>query len=529
MDEIIIIVNCSLNRKKAKVNFDIEKKQFHIYTNSIDDDINLCQYYIDNITQSTLANKSPITFILNSFTDKVISDNKITHLITFNINYLIDIYYTQYKNFFSFIQKFKKFYLQYEKKIDIKYDISSFINDDCYLLFIIIMCYLSTDISLININMYIEELSFSMKDVFIKANISNLNMLQNVSSLFSNEQTNKELFYYFHEIYNTNLFRNKKDFLVLNRITENKLVINPNFVALFLELCISKDYYTQIPQIINIFSNIHSLNNKLILHINEYQRNFIELLVNKQIVFYIINDPINLYSLYINYEQKFIWIGINVNKSNIELINIITEIQSIIPIETVIISYIYNRKRIKIKVDILTYQIKVYKTIDNTNSLEISKEDILLCESIETYLPIELYAFNCYDVQTIIRIFIRNHHRNDLNSLVMFRSIKHFIIAVEIIKNTASDIIVIKNVKDKYYERFNEIVNKDVIEFPCNKLIVNGSKEEERTVVKYKRNYNRVLPIFFVIKKKMNKIYKRTILLNIIKYLTKKITIMYNK
>ena len=108
MDEIIIIVNCSLNRKKAKVNFDIEKKQFHIYTNSIDDDINLCQYYIDNITQSTLTNKSPITFILNSFTDKVISDNKITHLITFNINYLIDIYYTQYKNFFSFIQKFKK-------------------------------------------------------------------------------------------------------------------------------------------------------------------------------------------------------------------------------------------------------------------------------------------------------------------------------------------------------------------------------------------------------------------------------------
>ena len=74
-----------------------------------------------------------------------------------------------------------------------------------------------------------------------------------------------------------------------------------------------------------------------------------------------------------------------------------------------------------------------------------------------------------------------------------------------------------------------EIVNKDVIEFPCNKVILNGSKDDEKTVVKYKRNYDRVLPVFFVIKKKMKKIYKRTILLNIIKFLTKKITIMYNK
>ena len=527
MDEIIIILNGSLKHKKAKVNFDIENKAYHIYTNSIDEDINLCKYYIDNIKESTLSNKGPISFILNSFTDKVISDNKITHLITFNINFLIDVYYTQYKTFFSFIQNFKKFYLQYEKKIDIKYDVSSFMNDDCYLLFIIIMCYLSTDISLININMYIEELSLSMRDIFIKANVSNLNMLQNVSSLFSNEQTNKELFYFFHEIYNTNLFRNKKDYLVLNKITENKLIINPNFVGLFLELCISKDYYTQIPQIINIFSNVHSMNNKLILHINEYHRNFIDLLVNNQIVFYIINDPINLYSLYINYEQKFIWIGININKSNIELINIIKEIQSIIPIETVIIAYIYNSKRLKIKVDILTYQIKIYKA--NDNSLEITKEDILLCESIETYLPMELYAFNCYDVHCIIQNLLRNHHRNDLNSLVMFRSIKHFITAVELIKNSSSDMIIIKNVKDKYYERFMEIVNKDVIEFPCNKVILNGSKDDEKTVVKYKRNYDRVLPVFFVIKKKMKKIYKRTILLNIIKFLTKKITIMYNK
>lgn len=537
MEEIFIIINQSIQNKNVKGNFDVENKKYTIITNNLDDDLGLFNYYLEKALIKTENKESPVTIILNSFTIQLIKSSKIFFLITFNIEFLLKVYYSSYKQFFDFLKKFKMIYYKNEKKIDIKTDFNEFPDDDSYLIFIIILCYLSNEDPIISSNMYINEFGEETKELFKKANLLTFRTSNQIISLFSNEKIMNEIFNFFPEIFDTNLFKISRDYLVFKRITTNKLIINSTYSELFLEICLSKNYLNKVNNLIKIFSQFEKNNLKIILHTNEFKYEILNLLSQKEIFFLIVNEPYDLYTIFINIEKKFLWIILNINKSNIELINIIKEINSKFILEKVLFYFIFDYKIIKIEIFPILSQTKIYKIKQKITEkkqlieqnilryLDNNNYDILIGDCVNSFYLCYIISKKFSSLRELLLIFYQNHNLTySINSICSFQKPKLFIKTTSSPVPFVSQIIHIKSTKRADYQNLLELINKDCIEFPCRELHIGDNTQQNNIVqmVKYKRNFTRLFPLFIAIKTKMRNLYKKSILLNITRFLTLK-------
>lgn len=536
MEEILIITNESIQNKNVKGNLDIDNKKYTIITNNLNDDLCLLQYYLEKLVIKTENRESPVTINLNSITIQLVQCSKLIYMINFNIDFLLRVYYSSYKEFFDFLKKFKLIYYKNEKKIDIKADFTEFPDDDSYLIFIIILCYLSTEEPMISSNMYINEFGEETKELFKQANLHTFRTSNQIISLFSNEKIMNEIFNFFPEIFDTNLFKTSRDYLVFKRITTNKMIINSAYMELYIEICLSKNYLNKVNNLLKIFSQFDKNNLKIILHTNEFKYEIFNLLSQKQIFFLIVNEPYDLYTIFINLQQKLLWIVFNINKSNVDLINIIKEINSKCIIEKVIFCFVFDYKIIKIEIFPILSQIKIYKikqkNIQNKQLIEKNillfldnnKNDILIGDCVNSFYLCYIFSQKISSLKELLLIFYQNNIlTSPINSICSFQKPKLFIKTTNAPIPFVSQIIHIKSIKRADYEILLELINKDCIEFPCTELHI-GEPQQSNMVqmIKYKRNFKRLFPLLIAVKTKMRNLYKKPILLNITRFLTLK-------
>ena len=527
MIEVTEIVDKILNDflKDNKINYNCKKEYYPKYyfkDNSNEDELKIIKYLYENliIDKKKYGNYS-ISFTFNYFELNFYDERSD---FKFYYEKLFNYYINDYKSFYLFLNQFYQIINNNKEKINLwnfesKYN--KFNKDDK----IFFGNYISS--FFYNHNLFEEE-------TFYKEYTQTENIIKNFMLL----EPNKDIFKKFDIIYNIlNSELSKKKFLSFSNINCSKLFFN-TLNGIEIHICSTlnkvKDYISYIKEIKNLDKNI-----MIYFYVNEFNKDICELLNNNEFNVIFTDKNTNC----ITKKNNEFWFLIN-EKNTID--NFLDCNLKVLKENEINFSFLkigfldkYNGHIIKINENIFNLEfykkisgMKTFISFDEFNDDNIKKNFEILIKSKNCSLSFIIFKNEYELLSNVLKKYFDNSPIQDLNKDILYIGKYNYLFYL--IENNYSSIIDIiylkKDLNNQNNEKLNNYIKRDFYEFPCNQLYIIKQLNEKipqfkKIIICKKRNYNRLLNSFYILKKKLHSLYKKTILLNISKFLSQKVII----
>lgn len=510
--------------QKNNIKFVCDNQYYPTYTlkdNSIDIDLKLITYLLKNMNIEKDIQYS-VKFILNYFD---ISFYNQRSSFSFYYEKIFNFYIKDYKSYIKFMNDFYEIIQIFKEKIDLwgvepKYNI--FNKDDKTLFGNLFSKFL------INHELFIEQTFYEQ-----------YNKKENLIYNFLNYPINKDLFKKFDVINDISSSKlSEKKFLSFLYINCSKLLFNV-LNEIEIHICSPKE---EISSFISYIKELKNLDNtlKIYFYVNILNKEIYELLNEKGV-----NVIFSETNLIITKNNNELWFLNNENDKEIDKVldsyfNLLKE--NNINLSNIKIGFLfnYNGYLLTINNNFIEFlkKIKGMKTYISFNdfSEENTKKNFdILIKGNNTPLLFNLIKLDHEKLSIILQKHFYTNFDYLKDKTLYLGKYQYLFYLIDNNYSELFNIIYLKkDLNNQNQEKLNYYIQRDFYEFPCLELYVLNKLPEQTSELKEiiickKRNFRRLLPSFFAFRNKLQSLYKKTILINISKFLSQKVIIKIEK